>query len=313
MSPAPSVFSIARAFDNPASLTPMTRDIETQTMCTQSTLLPVTANRPCAICGKPDWCSVSSDGHFCICMRVEEGSVRPTRNGGHLHRLERRQQVRTVRRCRSVIVADDEPRLEDIAELAEWYESQVRPSVLTRLAKSLGVTAKSLDLLRVGWAPEHKAWSFPMTNADSKVLGVRLRSPNGKKWSVAGSRQGLFLPDNLGYPDSIFIAEGPTDCAALIDLGLTAVGRPSCRGGFQLLKQLCRRRGVSHATIVADADEPGRTGAWALEDKLELFVETVVVITPPAGIKDARAWLHAGATADQVWTAVERAEREKGV
>jgi hypothetical protein len=48
--------------------------------------------------------------------------------------------------------------------------------------------------------------------------------------------------------------------------------------------------------IVADADEPGQRGATRLSDVLVCRVLAVRIVTPPAGIKDARAWLLAGAT-----------------
>lgn len=43
----------------------------------------VTADEPCPICGKPDWCSVSADGH-CICCRREAngGEEKVDKSGG---------------------------------------------------------------------------------------------------------------------------------------------------------------------------------------------------------------------------------------
>src|SRR5262249_59337763 len=49
-------------------------------------LVRVKRGRPCPICDKTDWCSVSEDGTKAICMRVP--SERETRNGGYLHILE---------------------------------------------------------------------------------------------------------------------------------------------------------------------------------------------------------------------------------
>jgi hypothetical protein len=53
----------------------------------------VSRRRPCPVCEKPDWCSVSADGCLAICMRVERGSVRRTRNDGFLHRLRASSDV----------------------------------------------------------------------------------------------------------------------------------------------------------------------------------------------------------------------------
>jgi conjugative relaxase-like TrwC/TraI family protein len=49
-------------------------------------LVRVKRGRPCPICEKTDWCSVSEDGAVAICMRVP--SEHETRNGGYLHLLE---------------------------------------------------------------------------------------------------------------------------------------------------------------------------------------------------------------------------------
>lgn len=48
----------------------------------------VSNQHPCPICEKPDWCGVSADGHIAICMRIEEGSIKETKNGGYLHILK---------------------------------------------------------------------------------------------------------------------------------------------------------------------------------------------------------------------------------
>ena len=51
----------------------------------------VTSTHPCPICNKTDWCSVSTDGDWCICRRVGGGSsVEKTDKSGdtyYLHRL----------------------------------------------------------------------------------------------------------------------------------------------------------------------------------------------------------------------------------
>ncbi len=49
-------------------------------------LVRVKRGRPCPICEKTDWCSVSEDGAMAICMRVP--SEHETRNGGYLHVIE---------------------------------------------------------------------------------------------------------------------------------------------------------------------------------------------------------------------------------
>lgn len=63
-------------------------------------LTRVTRHDPCPICEHRDWCGLSDDGAFAICMRVAEGAVSTTKNGGYLHRLRERdfQPVPLVQR-----------------------------------------------------------------------------------------------------------------------------------------------------------------------------------------------------------------------
>jgi hypothetical protein len=41
--------------------------------------------RPCAICGKPDWCVYTRDEQVSICMRVSAGAARMNSRGGFIH------------------------------------------------------------------------------------------------------------------------------------------------------------------------------------------------------------------------------------
>ncbi len=45
----------------------------------------VNRRRPCAICGKPDWCVYTRDEQVSICMRVSAGAVRMNSQGGFIH------------------------------------------------------------------------------------------------------------------------------------------------------------------------------------------------------------------------------------
>jgi hypothetical protein len=143
-----------------------------------------------------------------------------------------------------------------------------------------------------------------MHDAGGQVIGVRLRRAHGRKFAVRGSREGLFLPPDLQIGGQLLIAEGPTDCAALLDLGFSAIGRPSCAGGTGLISAFVRDRRPAFVEIVADADEPGQRGATSLASLLALYCRRVRVIAPPLGIKDARAWKQAGATAADIQAAI---------
>lgn len=162
--------------------------------------------------------------------------------------------------------------------------------------KRIGVSPASLQHLDIGWTG--RCWAFPMRGRDSTVCGIRIRTPSGEKFSERGGKEGLFVPSVLSGTGALVIAEGPTDCAALLDLGFDAIGRPSCRGGVRLIADFVRRGDWKRHVIFADADGPGLDGALALARVLAPLSHDVRVVVPPA--KDARAWKNAGATRENV-------------
>jgi hypothetical protein len=270
----------------------------------------VTRACPCPVCRKPDWCLVAGpegDPTAAICARVES----PKRCGeaGWLHRLRDDPAWQPAKRfVRSVSLSLPVP-LRDLADLAASYRQAVNADRLHTLARSLGLSVESLTALGIGWSGAHLAWSFPMTDASGRVLGIRLRRPNGFKFSVKGGHEGLFIPNGMGGGHGpLLVCEGPTDTAAALDLGFAdAVGRPSCTGGVKLLVELVKRRGSREVVVVADSDGPGRRGAEGLASVLAIHAPAVRVVAPPAGIKDARAWLQAGGTGADVLRAINEA------
>ncbi len=267
----------------------------------------VSRSKPCPICEKPDWCSVRIDGSVAICMRIQ--SDKPTQNGGWLHRLtddprDYRRPVRTVR-----LAPVPTPRA-DLSELIDRYRAAVKPNDLRRLADKLGLTVCSLQRLGAGWAADHRAWSFPMTDTAGQVRGIRLRRSDGFKFAVKGGRDGLFSPAGLDHADfPLLICEGPTDTTALLDTGFeNVIGRPSCTGGTRLIVEHVKHRKPTETVILSDADAAGLRGADALASVLVAYVPKVRVIQPADGINDARAWLRAGATRQDVMDIIKTAD-----
>ena len=217
----------------------------------------------------------------------------------------------------------------DFDKLAADCTATVGPEALDKLAVALGLSVESLRRLGVGWLAKHRAWAFPMSNAGGNVLGIRLRLPGGKKLAVRGGKEGLFIPGPHPSPlpegegtehslatdhrplTTLLVAEGPTDTAALLDLGFHAVGRPSCTGGVKLLAELVRTLKPEGVVIVADADAPGQRGAEALATVLLAYSASVRIIAPPSGVKDAREWKRSGATSADVQQAIDAAPVRK--
>ena len=274
----------------------------------------VSRRRHCPICDKPDWCMFAGDPDnptVALCQRIE--SQKRCGDAGWLHRLRDDDQWRpNRRRTVSVPVAEPldvapAPTLRHIAQLAQEFCQAVDAAALERLADGLGLSVESLKRLRVGWSAEHGAWTFPMTNTAGDVCGIRLRLQDGRKLSVRGGHEGLFIPSGLDTGQKVLIAEGPTDTAALLDFGFAAIGRPSCTGGLKLLVEFCKTQKPTEVAIVSDGDGPGWLGAESLAVVLMAHCQAIRVIAPPDGIDDAREWKRAGATRQEVEKVIQAA------
>ena len=265
----------------------------------------VTREHPCPVCGKPDWCLTSADGTAAICPRISS----PKRCGeaGWLHWLtDQRPAGRFVRH----IPLSRAPTRTDLDRLAEQYGADLDPGRLHQLACQLGVSGASLIALGTGWSEGHGAYSFPMVDDGGTVVGIRLRRPDSGKFAVRGSKAGLHVPAGPAFSpgERLLLAEGPTDCAALLDLGFpAAVGRYSCLGDLRLLAGMARRWRPGDVVIVADADEAGQRGADNLASVLVCYCPAVRVIVPPNGVKDVRDFVRAGGTRADLEAAIAAA------
>ncbi len=256
----------------------------------------VTKKNPCPVCEKPDWCVVSDNGQLAICMRVP--SDRETKNGGYLHRLT--FSVQPLPQPRRF--TPPPPSQLDFEAMMEAWKRETAQDALGTLADGLGVSRAALEAIGAARASQRGAWAFPMRDGDGKIVGVRLRGDNGDKWAVKGSKEGLFYPESVPNDHVAVVCEGPTDTAAVLSIGLWAVGRPSCMGAVDHVKRLCRRLIVSHLVVMADNDapkhrpgggwwQPGFDGARKLVAAVGLPYK---LLAPPA--KDVRAWVRNGAT-----------------
>ena len=269
--------------------------------CAAAKWVRVTKREPCGFCGRGDWCGVSTDGTLAICMRVQ--SDRPTRNGGWLHRVAAASPPRPPSRV--YVPASPEPERDWHALLERWA-GRTAPVDYAKLGHLLGISAASLRRLGAAVSDRPGVWAFPMFDARRETIGLRLRAEDGRKWAVAGSHNGLFWPDDLRAEGPLLVCEGPTDTAALLDLGYDSIGRPSCTGAVEMVIEAVRRLRRRDVVIMADADGPGIAGADRLARALTAAGRRPKVIRPLKG-KDARAWVRAGATRAVVDTVIANA------
>lgn len=267
-----------------------------------------TRSTACPICGKPDWCLVgradTEQAGLVVCSRTTS----PTRWGtaGWLHRLDGAHAApKGLRRGHVVDVGWAGPG--KIGDLLQRCARDDGAGRRRELAQHLGVTEASLLRLDSGWISAAElnamgqrassgAWTFPMREHTGAAIGVRLRTSHHKKYSVSGSRNGLFLPSCLPVHELLCIAEGESDTAALLDLGFAAIGRPGARSCGERIVRFVRRNRPTEIVVLADNDECGREGATELARQLRLLCARVRVVAPPPGFKDVRAWKRRGAT-----------------
>jgi putative DNA primase/helicase len=265
-------------------------------------MLRVSQDRPCPVCGKPDWCLVAPDGAAAICSRIE--SPRRAGEAGWLHRLA----DPTPPPARPAAApTTDWPRL------AATYAAALRPEGREKAAGMLGLPPDALDCLPLlGLRRDEKpaCLTFPESDAAGRVIGLNRRYSDGSKKAMPGSRRGLTLPTGWrDRPGPTFVVEGPTDTVALIAAGLSAVGRPSNRGGVQMLAELFRDLPPDREIVIVgendrkpDGTWPGLDGADSVARGLAAALRRPVLRTlPPGEAKDVRAWLTEAARGETPW------------
>lgn len=213
----------------------------------------VSEKRPCAVCKNTGWCTFTADGAMAKCMRVKSGTPAKGDGGGYLHK------VGTVPRGGVREQFPKVPARKPI-DFTAMHLACVGCSS-SEIAKVLGVSWESLKQLGIGFNVFRDVWTFPMRDETGKIIGIRTRARDGSKKAIGGSRAGLFIPcASVGR--TLFVAEGPTDTAALLDAGAAAIGRPACLGQEQMIARFVRRTpGVERVVIVPDCDPKAKRTA----------------------------------------------------
>lgn len=257
----------------------------------------------CPICGKSDWCSISDDGNVICCRRTP--SDWPTKSGnGWLHRIGGVPGSFSTQRCN---ISSVSPCLCVKNHFDSLPSGDIQIRLHRYLSRELGLPEAQFAAMDVKWDNAAKAVAFPMRDATGEVTGIRYRQlKTGDKWSMKGSKDGLFMLTNLEHSinnDELVICEGPTDTLAAGACGIWAVGRSSCTSGTRVINEFIARHKVKRVTIAADDDKlhtrpdgtiwkPGLEGAKKLQR--DLIVPSRLVFPAP-GFKDLREWYMKGA------------------
>lgn len=243
-------------------------------------------------------------------MRVQSDRPCKPEVGGWFHDLTGREvSLPPKEELASALSHEELLQLHSRCQRALWGPPRaILNEVLSRLP---GVTQESLGLLQAGWYEPWGCVTFPMFDAERKVVGLRTRHRDGGKKAIPGSRQGVFLPPQHGS-GPLLVVEGPTDTAAVLTLGLDVLGRPSAMGAVDTICTLAKGRAI--VAVLGDRDTakkrpdgslwfPGQEGAAELVKRLRAAGIDARGFLPPEGVKDARQWVMGGATAYDVMMA----------
>ena len=286
----------------------------------------VTAESPCPICGKPDWCARLPEGvvkcnrqteppagWFRISTKDRGGVFRPDRDSRDgPPPLNAAAPLRTGRATKAtpgkaapLYDADARDWAAKFAPLAEAMTDKHWAD----LAGTFGLPESAVRRLRVGWASREAldalnawpskerppgAWAFEEVDGWGRSVGISLRADDGRKRFAPGGHRGLAVPRDFDTADTlVLLVEGASDVAAS-PAGLRAVGRPSCTGGVDHLADLLAGDDVlvvGERDTKPNGDWPGRDGARATAQKLaERWDRPVRWAMVPEEAKDLRAW-----------------------
>lgn len=160
-------------------------------------LLHATRRQPCPICEKTDWCNISEDGALVICMRIRDGAVRESKNGGFVHVLkpfERDYQAKPT-------IHLEKPRLAPIERRHAVYTAFLGDSVLAgKHADNLMTRGLSdTEIARNLYASYPHSTTIPCRYttrlaAQFDLSGIPGFFRYGDSWRFVGGGPGFLIP-----------------------------------------------------------------------------------------------------------------------
>jgi len=126
--------------------------------------------------------------------------------------------------------------------------------------------------LEWGFDKEVGAHTFPERDVDDTIIGILRVWPNNKG-VVNGSRRGLTIPRiKFDSSKTLYITEGRSDLAVILECGLQGIARPNASTGDELITEWVWKNfyqpGFQRIVIVADNDNVGQEGAGKLSQAI---------------------------------------------
>ncbi len=172
-----------------------------------------------------------------------------------------------------------------------------------------GFSFEAWKNLGAAWSDSRKCWVLPFRNAACEIIGFQYRFPDGDKYTLKKTHLGLFIP-RVPVQKIMWVAEGASDTATLLTLGLYAIGKPSVKCCNDMVVEFAHAHNIERIIICVDNDakENPRTKKMeriGLEYSEKLSAKIGIensLLRLPEEFKDVRAFIRSGKT---------RAELEK--
>lgn len=132
------------------------------------------------------------------------------------------------------------------------YRKTIAPMSLSIFAEKTGTDPMALCMMDCHWASDFMAWLFPMRNAKSEIIGIRIINEIGHSWVAKSSRNGLYIPnDHLGDKPTYFV-QGALEAAKALSHGKQVIGM--AEGCEEMAKEYVKINNIKNAVIVANDD-----------------------------------------------------------
>jgi len=186
-----------------------------------------------------------------------------------------------------------------IKELRAFDKGLEGAEKLERLRQEWGLgDIDPLWQLNVGW--NGWAYTFAVYDGSGKPIGIQVRDLNGTKQMMRHSRTGIFIPQKLLRETleggTVFITEGVSDLACLLDMKYDGIGRFNATQNSEYVVQFFEKLQPKQIIVIPDRDEAGLKGALkfmsALHDRISLWDKKPMmdVLLVDAPYKDLRDW-----------------------
>lgn len=232
----------------------------------------------CPKCGSSDGNALFDDGHtFCYVCKAYEKAPRAT--------------MEDMEGLGIYLTKQTQP--EGYKPVLEVFKNTEAVHVVER-----GISSATMH--HFGAGSDGKSYYFPYCDATGKVIAAKVRSVEGKDFSIQGDwKHAMLFGQNKFTPGgkAITITEGEFDALAAYQLTGSRFPVVSIRNGAQSALKDCRASfeyldSFDRITICFDNDEPGKEAA---KEVAELFGSKAFVFKPKQdGLKDACDYLAKG-------------------